>query len=64
MKQFTIICCFLSLFIPNMETAIACDNEKENCKGVESKREESLKPESIDLQREIVVKLLKSQKTR
>ena len=59
MKQFTIICCFLSLFIPSMETAIACDNEKENCKGVESKKEDSLKPESINLQREIVVKLFK-----
>jgi len=42
-----------------METAIACDNEKENCKGVESKREESLKPGSIDLQCAIVVKLFK-----
>ena len=57
MKQFTIICCFLSLFILNMETAIACKNKKENCKDVESKREDSLKPESIDLQREIVAKL-------
>ena len=42
-----------------METAIACDNKKENCKGVESKREDSLKPESINLQRDIVVKLFK-----
>ena len=59
MKQFTIICCFLSLFILSMETAIACDNKKENCKGVESKRKDSLKPESIDLQRDIVAKLFK-----
>ena len=42
-----------------METAIACENKKENCKGVESKREDSLEPESIDLQREIVVALFK-----
>lgn len=62
MKQFVIICCLLSLFIPSIEIATACDNEEENCKGVVSKRADSLKPDSIDLQREILAVLFRISK--
>ena len=53
----TVVGCLLSIFVSSIETAIACDNEEDNCKGVESKREESLEEESIAMQLEIVVKL-------
>ena len=57
MKQFTIICCFLSLFIPSMETAIACEDD--NCNGVQFDRADFETDDSLKMQCEIVAVLFK-----
>ena len=61
MKQFTIICCFLSLFIPSIETAIACDDDP-NCDGVQFDEAEFKTNESVKKQREILAVLFKISK--
>ena len=57
MKQFTIICYFLSLFIPSMETVIACEDD--NCDGVQFDRADFETDDSLKMQCEIVAVLFK-----
>ena len=61
MKQFTIICCFLSLFIPSIETAIAHDDTP-NCDGVQFDEADFETKESLKKQREVLAVLFKISK--
>ena len=66
MKQFTIICCLLSLFIPNIGTAVhehdpckvhddSCPDWRTNCEGVKCTREKHLN--TTDMQQDILASL-------
>ena len=66
MKQFTIICCLLSLFISNIGIAVhednpcwyhddSCPDWRRNCEGVKCTREKHLN--TIDMQQDILVSL-------
>ena len=65
MKQFTIICCLLSLFIPNIGTAVhehdpckvhdSCPDWRTNCEGVNCTKEKHLN--TTDMQQDILASL-------
>ena len=59
MKQFTIICCFLSLFILSMKTAVACKDKDANCDGVQFDIKDFQTVDSLKKQREILAVLFK-----
>ena len=55
MKKFTIICCFLSLFIPSIKASIRCKTSIENCKDVRCT--EKGHKETTDIQEDILAEL-------
>ena len=55
MKQFTVVCCLLSLFVPSIGTAAPCLNSAENCAGVECTEEKH--KTTIYMQRDILASL-------